>query len=150
MSYYLWIEDNKINGGSTLLQKEVFTDNRFQVEVSEEVHNSYIKDNLKYVWNGTEIILNPNYEEDKKTARHNYAMELSMTPLDFLKAIEPYGITYEMIKQLMADNPQVERELRFCQNVYRKHPMIIQFAEQFGITSEQLDELFIAANGEPD
>ena len=145
MTYYIFIENNKISGCG---QCKCLNEDIQNIEVSEEVFNSYLEDNLKYVWNGSEIVPNPNYEEDKKQKRHDYAMELSMTPLDFLKAIEPYGITYEMIKQLMDSDPLVERELRFCQNVYRKHPMIIQFAEQFGMTSDQLDELFIAANGD--
>ena len=145
--YYIFLENDKLGGCG---ECECLNEEVQNIQVTEEVYNNYINDTDLYIWNGTEIVLNPNYEEEKKAARHNYAMELSMTPLDFLKAIEPYGITYDIIKQLMANNPQVERELRFCQNVYRKHPMIIQFAEQFGITSEQLDELFIAANGEPD
>lgn len=143
--YYIFVENNKISGCG---QCKCLNEDIQNIEVSEEVFNSYIEDNLKYIWNGSEIVPNPSYEKDKKQKRHDYAMELSMTPLDFLKAIEPYGITYEMIKQLMDNNPLVERELRFCQNVYRKHPMIIQFAEQFGMTSDQLDELFIAANGD--
>ena len=68
-----------------------------------------------------------------------------MTPLDFLKAIEQYGITYDMVKQFMEQNPLIERELRFCQNVYRKHPMLDELAN-YGITSEILDSIFIQAN----
>lgn len=145
MAYYIFIENNKINGCG---QCECIGEEVQNIEVSEELYNDFSTDTDKYIWNGSEIIKNPNYEEDKKQKRHDYAMGLSMTPLDFLKAIEPYGITYEMIKQLMDSDPLIERELRFCQNVYRKHPMIIQFAEQYGITSDQLDELFIAANGD--
>lgn len=73
-------------------------------------------------------------------------MDLRMTPLDFLKAIEQYGITYDMVKQFMEQNPLVERELRFCQFVYRKHPML-QSLSEYGITSEILDNIFIEANG---
>lgn len=145
MTYYIMVENNKIISGGQYL---CTTEGIQNIEVTEEVFNSYAEDTDRYIWNGSEIVPNPNYEEDKKQKRHEYAMGLSMTPLDFLKAIEPYGITYEMIKQLMDSDPLVERELRFCQNVYRKHPMIIQFAEQFGMTSDQLDELFIAANGD--
>lgn len=72
---------------------------------------------------------------------------LKMTPLDFLKAIEQYGITYDMVKQFMEQNPLVERELRFCQFVYRKHPML-QSLSEYGITSEVLDTIFRKANGE--
>lgn len=145
MTSYIFIENNKIIGCG---QCKCIGEEVQSIEVSEELYNDFSTDTDKYVWNGSEIVPNPNYEEDKKQKRHEYAMGLSMTPLDFLKAIEPYGITYETIKQLMDSDPLVERELRFCQNVYRKHPMIIQFAEQFGMTSDQLDELFIAANGD--
>ena len=84
-------------------------------------------------------------EEIKKQEEHARIMELKMTPLDFLKAIEQYGITYDMVKQFMEQNPLIERELRFCQNVYRKHPMLNSL-EPYGITSEILDNIFIQAN----
>ena len=86
-------------------------------------------------------------EEIAKEKEHARIMEMKMTPLDFLKAIEQYGITYDMVKQFMEQNPLIERELRFCQNVYRKHPMLNELAE-YGITSEILDTIFKKANGE--
>lgn len=85
-------------------------------------------------------------EEIKKQEEHARIMELKMTPLDFLKAIIKLGISYDTIKQLMEANPEVDMEMRYCQNVYRKHPMLEQFATQFGVTSEQLDNIFIQAN----
>lgn len=84
-------------------------------------------------------------EEIAKEKEHARIMELKMTPLDFLKAIEKYGITYDMVKQFMEQNPLIERELRFCQNVYRKHPML-DALQDYGITSEILDDIFIQAN----
>jgi hypothetical protein len=84
-------------------------------------------------------------KELKKQEEHTKTMELKMTPLDFLKAIEQYGITYDMVKQFMEQNPLIERELRFCQNVYRKHPMLNELAT-YGITSGILDNIFIQAN----
>lgn len=84
-------------------------------------------------------------EEIKKQEEHARVIELKMTPLDFLKAIEQYGITYDMVKQFMEQNPLIERELRFCQNVYRKHPMLDELAS-YGLTSEILDNIFIQAN----
>lgn len=118
------------------------------VKVTEDIYNRYTEDKEQFIFDGEKFIDNPDYpqilEEREKARVH----ELKMTPLDFLKAIEAYGVTYDMVKQIMDANPIVERELRFCQNVYRKHPMIEQFATQFGITSEQLDDIFKAANGE--
>lgn len=72
---------------------------------------------------------------------------LKMTPLDFLKALLQLGISYETIKSIMEANPSVEMEMKYCQNVYRGHPMIAQFAAQYGIADEMLDEIFKKANG---
>ena len=77
---------------------------------------------------------------------------LSMTPLDFIKALEQLaGITYEQIKNLCDTYPEIDRELRFCQNVYRNNPMfsqeaLAQLPEAFRLTDEQIDNLFIAVD----
>jgi len=71
---------------------------------------------------------------------------LKMTPLDFLKALLQLGISYDTIKSIMEANPAVEMEMKYCQNVYRGHPMITQFAQQYGISDEVLDAIFIKAN----
>lgn len=71
---------------------------------------------------------------------------LKMTPLDFLKALVSIGIEYTTIKEIIEANPAVEMEMRYCQNVYRGHPMINTLASQYGISSETLDEIFIKAN----
>lgn len=146
MTYYIFVENNKINGCG---QCECVDTGIKNIEVSQEVYNSFKEDNTRYIYNGTEIVLNPNYEEEKKKEEQARIMEMKMTPLDFLKAIEQYGITYDMVKQFMAENPLIERELRFCQFVYRKHPMLNNL-EPYGITSEILDHIFKVANGEPD
>ena len=153
MSYYLWIEDNKINGGSTLLQKEVFTDNRFQVEVSEEVHNSYIKDNLKYVWNGSEIVLNPDYEEEKAKQQREELDRLTLTPADVERALyKAKGMDFEDLKALIAGKiPSIDLKglaIEFrAKDFYRgaKSNGIRLFdvvGQLLNITSEQLDKFF--------
>ena len=87
-------------------------------------------------------------EQEAQAKEHERVMKLYMTPLDFLKALNKIGITYATVKQIMEANPEVEMEMKFCQNVYRGHPMIEQFAEQFGVSNEQLDYIFKKANGE--
>lgn len=143
MTYYIHIENNKIISSGEFPMGEGFQ----SIEVTEEIYNSFIEDNLRYIWDGEKIIENPNYEKDKADAEHARIMEMKMTPLDFLKAIEQYDITYDMVKQFMAENPLIERELRFCQFVYRKHPMLDELAT-YGITSEILDTIFKEANKE--
>ena len=77
---------------------------------------------------------------------------LSMTPLDFIKALEQFaGITYDQIKKLCDTYPEIDRELRFCQNVYRSNPMFSEEAlaklpKEFHLTQEQIDNLFVAVD----
>lgn len=74
---------------------------------------------------------------------------LKMTPRDFLLACtQKLGIEWTKLKELMDTNAQVAIELQFCNHVYRGNPLLDQLAGQFGVTSEQLDNLFKAANGE--
>lgn len=145
MTYYIHIENNKIISSGEFPMGEGFQ----SIEVSEEIYNSFIEDNLRYIFDSQSysIVSNPNYEKDKADAEHERIMEMKMTPLDFLKAIEQYGITYDMVKQFMAENPLIERELRFCQFVYRKHPMLKELLK-YNITSEILDTIFKKANKE--
>lgn len=82
-------------------------------------------------------------QEEIKVKEKERIMGLSMTPLDFLKAIEKYaGVSYAQIKELCDSNPEVDRELRFCQNIYRNNEMLIGLASQFNVTEEQLDMIF--------
>ena len=143
MTYYIHLEDNKIFSSGECPMDEPFQ----SIEVTEELHNDFVADPDKYTWDGEQIVENPDYEEIKQQKEQARIMEMKMTPLDFLKAIEQYGITYDMVKQFMEQNPLVERELRFCQFVYRKHPMLNSL-EPYGITSEILDHIFKVANGE--
>lgn len=74
---------------------------------------------------------------------------LRMTPRDFLLACtQKLGIEWAKLKELMDTNTQVAIELQFCNHVYRGNPLLDQLAGQFGVTSEQLDNLFKTANGE--
>jgi len=143
MTYYIHLENNKIVSSGECPMSEPFR----SIEVSEELYNAFNAEPDKYMWNGAGVVENPDYEEIKQQKEQARIMEMRMTPLDFLKAIEQYGITYDMVKQFMEENPLVERELRFCQFVYRKHPMLKSLSE-YGITSEILDHIFKVANGE--
>ena len=60
--YYAFIENNKINGCG---ECRCLTEGINNVEISEEVYNNIDH----YIWNGTEIILNPNYEEEQAEIR---------------------------------------------------------------------------------
>ena len=64
MKYYIFVEkDGSLNGGG---QCEQLTRGVVNVEVSEDVFNSFIEDNLRYVYLDGKIISNPNYENEKQ------------------------------------------------------------------------------------
>lgn len=55
--YYVFIENDKINGKGECICE---TDGIQSIEVSEEIY-----ENLdRYIWNGSEIVENPNYEKE--------------------------------------------------------------------------------------
>lgn len=89
------------------------------------------------------VALKETDEELSQREKERIAM-LKMTPRDFLLAVVDMGIDYSKIKELMASNPQVEIELQYCNNVYRGNPLLDQLCGNFGVTVEQLDELFKA------
>ena len=95
---------------------------------------------IKYVNVGGEYVT-PEVAIEKEKER--VAM-LKMTPRDFLLAITNMGVEWTAIKALIDSNPQVAIELQFCNNVYRGNPLLYKLCGQFNVTSEQLDELFIA------
>lgn len=141
--YYVFIENNKINGTG---QCRCLNESVTNLEISEEIYNNIDH----YIYQDGELIINPNYEEEQAQKERERVAMLHMTPLDFLKAIIKMGISYDTIKGIMEANPEVDMEMKYCQNVYRGHPMINQFATQFGVSQEQLDYIFKKANGEVD
>jgi glutamate 5-kinase len=62
--------------------------------------------------------------------------------------LQELGITYAMLKQLIATNEQAQLEWDLCIELERANPLLDIMAAQLGITSEQLDGLFRYANGE--
>ena len=59
MTYYIYIENGKINGAG---QAELEKENCQNIQITQDVYNSYIETPYKYIWNSTKIIENPEYE----------------------------------------------------------------------------------------
>lgn len=133
---------------------EVLDDSIFSIESSEDIYNDIRKDDLdgkeKYIYDsGKGLVINPDYENILRAKEKERISNLSMTPLDFIKVLEiRAGITYEQIKSLCDKYSMIDRELRFCQNVYRNNPMfsqesLAQLPSEFHLTDGELDDLFI-------
>lgn len=147
MEYYLFIENGQINGGGQCL---CLDDNVINYPVSEEVYNKYMEDDLFYLWNGSEIIENPNYEEVKRQKEEERINNLTMTALDFINFLKNVGLTDQNIEDYLNANLAVKHQLQFCQNVYcgvAKALMPIQFSG-ITITAEMVETAFRIKNGE--
>lgn len=107
--------------------------------ITEEKNNEISQDfeNVYFVVNGEFVKKNrAELEEKERIAK------LKMTPLDFIKCLESLGVAYTQIKALCDANEAVDKELRFCSNVYRGNALLDQLCGQFGVTPAQLDEIF--------
>ena len=105
MNYYAFIKNGKIDGkGQCPCSAEGLT----CVEVTEEIYN----DLERYMWNGTEIVLNPNYEQEQlikqKQARieeiKEELNELDLKSIRSIRANETDRISqYEQEAQTLRD-----------------------------------------------
>ena len=141
MTYYVFIQDDKIDGQGQCKRLDEGVQN---IVVEEEIYN----DIEKYIYQDGEIVLNPNYEAEQAQKEAERVSKLTCTKRVFALMLQELGITYTMLKQLIATNEQAQLEWDLCVELERGNPLLDIMASQLGITSEQLDGLFKYANGE--
>ena len=105
---------------------------------------------LGYVIEETETELQAlDYTEEEIAIQEKERIaKLTCTKRVFALMLQELGITYTMLKQLIATNEQAQLEWDLCVELQRSNPLLDVMALQLGITSEQLDGLFRYANGE--
>ena len=136
MTHYAFIENNKINGTG---QCRSLTEGIVSFEITEEVYNNIDK----YIWNGSDVVLNPNYEQEKAEKERQRIAQLSLTKREvFLAIYKDKGITPEQIKAQIT-SPEALIEFEYANDYYRGNPLIDAIGQTLGYTSEQMDELFI-------
>lgn len=84
LKYYIYYENGELNGGGCCIQ---LTEGVENIEVTEEVFNSYLEDKDRYVYSNGEIIENPNYEEDHRRTVRQELDQLTLTPADVERAL---------------------------------------------------------------
>ncbi len=154
--YYAYIENNGINGTGLV---ECLDTNVQNIEITEEAYNNI----NRYIWDGTEIILDSDYEEKQKQKEHERIQELSMTRSDFFDGtIKAFGTDCDdllIIIENILSTLQIEdlekkvaiNNYKNALNFYRKHNLFnilsnveIPIRENLSvaITSEQWDNFF--------
>ena len=105
----------------------------------------------KYIVQDNELVLNPNWEEQKAQDEKERIAMLSLTRGDVFRALLlAKGVTRNQIRALIENDErisEVQRELALIDfdealNFYRGNELITELGAVLGITSEQLDEFF--------
>ncbi len=124
--------------------KKHYTENERMDFIVEYNHNQ------GYVIEETETELQAlGYTEEEIALQEKERIaKLTCTKRVFALMLQELGISYTMLKELIATNEQAQLEWDLCVSLERQNPLLDIMALQLGITSEQLDGLFRYANGE--
>lgn len=145
MTYYIFIQNEKLNGCGQCRQ---LTEGVTNLEVEEALYNAYVENPDMYIWDGEAVVIDPEYEAKQAQKEKERIAKLTCTKRVFALMLQELGISYTMLKELIATNEQAQLEWDLCVELERKNPLLDVMALQLGITSEQLDGLFRYANGE--
>lgn len=142
MQYYIYIQNGQINGKG---QARVLNENILNVEVEEEVYNEA----EKYIWDGADLVLDPDYEEKQTQKERERIGQLYLTGADVERGIyQAKGMDFDDIIALVTQlQPQgldikaLKIELK-ANNFYRGNPYVSAIGALLGFTEEQLDKFF--------
>ena len=137
MTYYAHIDiHNDVITGS---ECPCISENIECIEISEEIYNNIDH----YIWDGTELIEDPDYEEKQAEKERQRLNMLSLTKREvFLALYRDKGVTPEQIKAQIS-NPEALIEFEYASEYVRGNPLIDAIGNSLGYTPEQLDYLFI-------
>ena len=146
MTYYIFIQNEKLNGCGQCRQ---LTEGVTNLAVEEYLYNAYAENPDMYIWDGQQVVIDPDYEAKQAQKERERIAMLSCTKRDFALMLQELGVNYfTQLKPLIESNPQAQLEWELCERLYRFNPMLDLMASQLGVTPEQLDGLFRYANGE--
>ena len=145
MAYYIFIQDEKINGKG---ECKCLNDDILNIEVDFDTYN----DIEKYIYLNGEIVLNPNFEDEQEQKEKERIAKLSLTRGDVFRALyQAKQVTRTQIRALIENNElisEAQRELALIDfdealNFYRGNTLIDTLGLALGISSKQLDEFFM-------
>lgn len=145
MAYYIYIQNEQLNGCGQCRQ---LTEGVTNLEVEEGLYNAYAENPEMYIWDGTEVVEDPEWEAKQIEKEKERIGNLTCTKRQFAICLQEIGITYTALKELIASNEQAQLEWDLCIALERKNPLLDIMAAQLNITPEQLDIIFKYANNE--
>lgn len=139
MKYYTYNEEGRYNGSSGT-----------QPTHSNWTLTPYQGGLVKEFWNGNEWIENATPEEIAEANKQTVPNEV--TRLQFLMALNLIGVKeqniYDFVEMIEDEDTKylAKLQLKNCLTFNRNNEMLNNMAPAFGLSQEQLDELFINAN----
>ena len=130
------------NGKIKFYSEEYLNPSFYQLDKQEYTEDEYVLDGEEYV------LKDEAYQEKQALKEKERVGNLTCTKRVFALMLQELGILYSQLKELIATNEQAQLEWDLCVELERKNPLLDIMAMQLGITSEQLDGLFMYANGE--
>lgn len=144
--YYIFVEEGKLNGAG---EGQLLNDNVINYEVDEELYNSYLENKDLYIWDGLQVVINPNYEAEQELKERERIARLNLTGADVERGIyKAKGMDFNdilaYVTQLQPEGLDIKAlgiELK-ANNFYRGNPYVDAVGALLGFTSEQLDKFF--------
>lgn len=143
MNYYIQIKNNEIISHSNL---PIVDEDVINFKTSEKFYNSYIANPELYKAENNKVVRIS--EDEEKELERQHILSLTCTKRVFALMLQELGISYNQLKELIAENDQAQLEWDLCVELLRSNPLLDVMAIQLKITSDQLDKLFLYANGE--
>ena len=140
MTYYFYIQDNKIigKGQAKLLNGD-------NIEIHEDVYNN----SEKYIYQNGEIILDPEYEAKEAQKEAERIAKLFLTGADVERGIyQAKGMDFDDILAFVMANPPQGLDVKALRielkanNFYRGNPYVSAIGGLLGFTIGQLDKFF--------
>ena len=146
MTYYIYIQDEKLNGCG---QARQLTEGVINLEVEEALYNAYAENPDMYIWNGYEVAIDPDYEAKQAQKEAERIGNLFLTGADVERGIyQAKGMDFDDILAFVMANPPVGLDVKALRielkanNFYRGNPYVNAVGALLGFTSEQLDKFF--------
>lgn len=158
--YFIFIENGKLNGAG---EAQIISDEIINFEVDKDLYDAYLENQELYIWDGLQVVKNPNYKKEQAAKEKARIQELSMTRSDFFDGtIRAWGLgqnellvlIQNLLETLPIDNVMKLIAINNFQNAlnfYRKHKLFIMLVgvpiklgdnKMLIITEECLDKFF--------
>lgn len=142
---YTQIENNKLMAWSS----EPFIG--WNKEFQTIDYTDYKNNPNKYIFDGEDFVLNPNYEQEQEQKEKERIAKLSLTRGDVFRGLlMAKGVTRVQLRAMIETNEQlteIQKEMALIDfdealNFYRGNALIDTVGLALGISSEQLDKFF--------